>query len=290
MDAVRRKYHAKKEAAKWERRLDREGLGVVDIICERGGLNLHNSKSARGRKHAWLEGRLIGEHYQKGSSEYMSPSPYTAQAVESRFFDEGSVDMAAMAGHTLVTELGMIESDIERAEASEFYGESDHRESVLDALALSLTASRKEAELADRSRQTVLGFDKWGIPLKGDRRLMLTARQRNENRRAAERGLPPPHETNPFMTEVKVRNTDVVMRAPLRCDYFKKEQGLPCAHSDAGNGPLAIKDNPKQEPVSDRAEGENVRMSPLVPTLGYHPGRGPYEMSLMAAINSDITG
>lgn len=286
-----------RELAKWEKKLSNDGLGVIDVEA-RASTSYVERKL--GRKHAWLEGEEMGVHYEKGDPRYMSPSPLTVQAVETRmkFGDDG--DLSYVAGDRLLTDL-----EFEQDEAVfEFEGgsledlmleqfdESDYvdGESVIEQLAGSLTASRKEAELADRSRSTVLGLNQIGLPYRPTRNSPLNAKQRNENRRAGELGLPAPHQTNPYITVELVRDCDVVQRAPLRFDYFKKEQGLPCAHTDAGNGPLSIVEKAKPVFSSDRNDGEVLRMAPLVPTMYYYPGRSPFEMGRFAAANSDITG
>lgn len=63
----------------------------------------------------------------------------------------------------------------------------------------------------------------------------------------------------------------------------------PFAHTDAGNGPLAIVDMPAPETLSASVE-EVVRMSPIVDTIGYESGRSPFQLQARAAKNSDITG
>ena len=283
----------------WEATLEAEGLGVLDI--EREQMSTSSVLVKRGRKHAWLEGEMIGQHYKPGDPRYMSPSPLTAMATETRLMFDDAGDLSFVAGSKLLSELEINREDvkdlIEQSGSLEDLmvdqcGEDDYEsgESWMDQLAVSLVASRKEAELADRAKQTLRGLSDRGVVLKGTERLKTTAKQRNANRRALQEGRPLPYETNPFVDQAKVAPTDVVQRAPLRCDYFKKEQGLPCAHSDGGNGPLAIKDTPAPEPLADRVGGSTVRMSPLVPTMYYYPGRSPYEMGLFASQNSDITG
>ena len=78
------------------------------------------------------------------------------------------------------------------------------------------------------------------------------------------------------------------MAAP-RCDYFKLEQGLPCAHT-ATTGPLAIVDMPAPQLLSVEAEAISTCKEYVVDTIGYESGQSPFQRSRYAASNSDITG
>ena len=287
-----------RKAAQLEARLESEGLGVFDPSERSSGVNFHRSASARGRKHAYLEGRLMGTDWPHGSPERISPSPFTAQAVEFRMAIDNE-DLVFHAGNMLIQDLEIQRSNFERSadifgsledEMVEAFNENEdysYGESALDQLAWAMTATRKEAEIADRKRGTVLGLDAAGSP-RHPTQPRLTIKQKADNILARRAGKPEPHNKNPYFSG-EATKTSETRWAPLRCDYFKKEQGLPCAIKDGGNGPLSIKGMRKPEKVSDREE-EEVKMSPIVPTMYYHPGRGPYEMTLVAASNSDITG
>jgi hypothetical protein len=156
-------------------------------------------------------------------------------------------------------------------------------ETVLENLALSFLATQKEAELADRARSVSIPLDR-----KNRKRSIvnLTRQQRAENIRARQRGLPEPHSRNPFVSEPAVP----VAHAIPKCDFYMREQGVPCASNDAGSGPLSIVERPKSS--DSRVDDEPVRMSPVVDTEGYPSGRSPFQMSLARGgrQNSDITG
>lgn len=77
--------------------------------------------------------------------------------------------------------------------------------------------------------------------------------------------------------------------APVRCDYFKLEQGLPCAHT-ATTGPLSIVDMPAPQKLSVEAEAISTCKEYVVDTIGYEAGQSPFQRSRFAASNSDITG
>ena len=61
------------------------------------------------------------------------------------------------------------------------------------------------------------------------------------------------------------------------------------ATADAKSGPLNIVDRPKRD-YGNRPD--DIKMSPVVDTLGYLPGRGPYQLQIAqrGRGNSDITG
>jgi hypothetical protein len=77
--------------------------------------------------------------------------------------------------------------------------------------------------------------------------------------------------------------------ATPRCDYFKLEQGLPCAHT-ATTGPLSIVDMPAPQKLSVEAEAISTCKEYVVDTIGYEAGQSPFQRSRYAASNSDITG
>ena len=150
------------------------------------------------------------------------------------------------------------------------WDDDEDGDDVWDMLILSLTGSPKEAEIADRRRAAVFGLDSKGRPRGGKLR-----RQRGES-------------DEHFMSRVADRlgiSTEQMGPAytpwtPPKPDY---------ATSDAGGGPLAMVDRPKPDYGKPR---EDIRMSPVVDTLGYPPGRGPYQLLLAQGGrgNSDITG
>jgi hypothetical protein len=159
-------------------------------------------------------------------------------------------------------------------------------DTVLDCLATAVLATKKEAELADRARAFPLGLDSERKPRQPKIR-RLSRSERAANIRARQCGEPEPFSRNPYQDE----SPEAVQRAVPKCDFYMREQGIaPCAGNDAGSGPLSIVDRPK--PSSSRVDAEPVRMSPVVDTEGYPPGRSPFQMSLARGgrQNSDITG
>lgn len=151
------------------------------------------------------------------------------------------------------------------------WDDDEDADNAWDLMILSLTGSPKEAEIADRRRGAVYGLDDFGRPRSGKLR-----KQRRET-----------HEQ--FMERVAERlGMSTEQMGPL---YSPLPQRKPNhAHSDAGGGPLSVIDRPKRDYGSPREE--DVRMSPVVDTDGYLPGRGPYQLQLARGGrgNSDITG
>ena len=232
----------------WEQVLESEGLGVIDV--EQGSSTDH---IPRGKMR-----RLDQIINSPQPSAQMAISLYTADASETRSTFSWEVN-------------GIVGID------------GTGGETVLDCLALAFLATQKEAELADRARSV-------SIPLDGKNRkrssVNLSRKQRAENIRARQRGLPEPHSRNPFVSEPVAPEA----YATPKCEFYMREQGLPCASSDAGSGPLSIVERPKS--FSSRVDAEPVRMSPVVDTEGYLPGRSPFQQSLARGgrQNSDITG
>ena len=151
------------------------------------------------------------------------------------------------------------------------WDDDEDADNAWDLMILSLTGSPKEAEIADRRRGAVFGLDLKGRPRSGKLR-----KQRGET-----------HEQ--FMERVAERlGMSTEQMGPL---YSPLPQRKPDhAHTDAGGGPLSVIDRPKRDYGSPREE--DVRMSPVVDTDGYLPGRGPYQLQLARGGrgNSDITG
>lgn len=140
-----------------------------------------------------------------------------------------------------------------------------------DLMLLGFIATPKEAEIASRRRGAVFGLDDFGRPRSGKVYRKKGDTDEQYLQRVADRlGI----------------STDEM--GPL---YSPLPQSKPAhAHTDAGGGPLAVIDRPASNYGSPRDEG--VRMSPVVDTDGYLPGRSPYQMSISRSgrQNSDITG
>lgn len=232
----------------WEQVLESEGLGVIDVEHGSSTENIPRGKMRR------LD-QLINSPQ---PSAQMAISLYTADASETRSTFSWEVN-------------GIVGID------------GTGGETLLDCLALAFLATQKEAELADRARSVSIPLDRFN---RKRSTVNLTRKQRAENIRARQRGLPEPHCSNPFVSEPVAPKAFAIPK----CDFYMREQGLPCASSDAGSGPLSIVDRPK--PSHGQVDDEPVRMSPVVDTEGYLPGRSPFQMSLARGgiRNSDITG
>lgn len=232
----------------WEQVLESEGLGVIDVEHGSSTENIPRGKMRR------LD-QLINSPQ---PSAQMSQSLYTAVANETRSTFSWEVN-------------GIVGID------------GTGGDTVLDCLALAFLATQKEAELADRARSVSIPLDRFNRKRSS---VNLTRKQRAENIRARQRGLPEPHSSNPFVSEPVAP----VAHAIPKCEFYMREQGLPCASSDAGSGPLSIVERPKSS--GSRVDAEPVRMSPVVDTEGYLPGRSPFQQSLVRGgrQNSDITG
>lgn len=237
--------------AEWEAILESEGLGVIDIDRPYRGENLKHISG----KHKALDAKING--ITKGAQGFMTNSPVTARAVETRFVDPNEA-----------------QSDFDDG----LWDQEEIADNLWDALALSMTATRKEAELADRARGAVFGLDEKNRPRSGKVYRKRGESEADYRARVADRlGLE---------TELP----DDVEYAVEKPQFYNKERGLPCAHSDAVSGPLAIVDRPKPDrgqPLSD-----SLVMAPIVDTIGYPSGRSPYQISIsrMGIRNSDITG
>lgn len=143
-------------------------------------------------------------------------------------------------------------------------------DTMLDCMALACLATAKEAELADRQRASLFGLDVKGRPRSGKPRRQRDETDEQFNHRVAE--------------ALGMATEDM---GPL---YSPWTPPMPAhAHSYSGGGPLAIVDRPKRDYGKP---SEDVRMSPVVDTDGYPPGRGPYQLQLARGCrgNSDITG
>jgi hypothetical protein len=232
---------------KWDALLESEGLGIIEVDGPYKGTDLKQIKG----KWARLDAEI---NELQSPSEVMTNSPPTVKAVATRA------------------------ASVQRGQPRDFTSDGsqdveDSGENVWDCMALSVTASPKEAEIADRRRAAVAGLDKWGRPLG-----LKTKRVPGESKAAW-----------------RQRNHDRIIGeglakgpGPLLSDW--QPPMPPYAHTDAGNGPLSIKDQPGPDFGSAPRIDEPVRMSPVVDTMTYPPGRGPYQTSRYMATNSDITG
>ncbi len=237
--------------SEWEAILESEGLGVIQVDRPYRGENLKHISG----KHKALDAKING--ITKEAQGFMTNSPVTARAVETRFVDPDEAQSEFNDG---------------------LWDDDDVADNAWDALALSMTGTRKEAELADRARGAVFGLDKFNRPRSGK-----VYRKRGESdadykARVADR--------LGFDTDIP----DDIQYAVPKPDFYWKERGVPCAHSDAGTGPEAIIERPK--PDYGRPYDESIVMAPVVDTIGYPSGRSPYQVSIsrMGIRNSDITG
>ena len=244
---------------KWEARLESEGLGVIEV--DDGYFKGVSGAKKSSRKWARLEAKLNGIKYRSAAS--MKTSPPTADAKGTTFYNGRS-------------------KEPKRA--------FDDTDAQWEALMLKLVASAKEAEIADRARGSVCGLD--------DRH-----RPRGLRIKRKHRELPRDHRERMYRHILGDSAKDG--EGPSFSEWVS-QQMPPYAHSDAGNGPLSIVDveepaykwvasceaNWALEPEETQAEtkAEEIRMSPIVDTMTYPPGRGPYQTSLIVQSNSDITG
>jgi hypothetical protein len=230
-------------AENWETLLKSEGLGVIEISTEWAGVG-----GARRPKSKWA--RLDAEFNNlQNRSEFMTESPETAKGVETR-------PSGKQGG--MPDDMG--------------YGE-EFGDDVWDDLALSLTATSREAAIADRRRGSICGLDHEFriVPLKPRRK------HREPGKVWRQRIL------DHILGDYAAKGD-----GPLRSDW--RPPMPPYAHTDAGNGPLSIVDQPAPDFGSAPRIDEPVRMSPIVDTMTYPPGRGPYQTGRYMATNSDITG
>jgi len=233
----------------WEALLEAEGLGVIDVADHWHGTGVKHIKG----KHKRLDAMLNDPD----PSGRMSNSPVTARAVETRFANAEDE-----------------QSDFDDG----LWDDDEVADNAWDALALSMTATPKEAELADRARGALYGLDDKNRPRSGKVYRKRGESDESYNARVAERlGL-----------DSKV--PDDIEYATPKPEFYMRERGVPCAHSDAGSGPLAIVDRPK--PDRGQPEDDSIVMAPVVDTIGYPSGRSPYQVSIsrMGIRNSDITG
>jgi hypothetical protein len=227
----------------WNNLLESEGLGVIEVEGHYQGVG-----GARRPKDKWA--RLDAKvNDLQNRAEFMTESPETAKGVETR-------PNAKQGG--IPDDMG--------------YGE-EYGDDVWDDLALSMTATSKEAEIADRRRASICGLDDRNRP----QGLALKRKHREPGKVWRQR-----------IRDHILGDYAAKGNGPLRSDW--RPPMPPHAHTDAGNGPLSIVDQPGPDFGPAPRIDEPVRMSPVVDTMTYPPGRGPYQTSRYKATNSDITG
>jgi hypothetical protein len=150
------------------------------------------------------------------------------------------------------------------------WDDDEDADNAWDLMILSLTGSPKEAEIADRRRAAVFGLDAKGRPRSGKLRKQRGETLEQFRARVADRLGISTDDMGPLYSPLPRRKPDH-------------------AHTDAGGGPLSMVDRPDADYGKPR---EDIRMSPVVDTDGYLPGRGPYQLQLARGGrgNSDITG
>ncbi len=248
-----------KTQREWDEFLEADGLGVIDVAPPFQGADYNHIKGK------WR--RLEAELNEVDNPKlYMEESPKTVNATETSCY-EGSKPPRGW-----------------NSEDPDTFGDS-----VWDNLIKSFSASPQEAKVADRRRGAIIGLDHENRPV----RLKIKRKHREPGKVWRRRIL------NHILS-----NTATDEDGPAFSHYRSAQP--PYAHSFGGNGPLSIVDEDKPayqwvasceanwalEPDDDGAETktEEIRMSPVVDTLGYLPGRGPYQTSLITQNNSDITG
>lgn len=247
----------------WNTRLEAEGLGVIDPRRNWDDAS-KDIKHIKG-KHKRLDAAINA--IESEADAFMTNSPVTARAVETRHLSADDVQFDLDDG------LHDIDEDAD---------------SAWDLMMISFIATPKEAEIAGRARSSALGLDS-RLCVKKPKIRRRTKAQKAANIRARQRGLPEPYPLNPYVAVREDVDGDACYAVP-RPQLHLGDSGLPCASSDAGSGPLAVVDRPKPDYGSPR--DESIKPSPVVDTLGYAPGRSPFQLSLAqrgARRNSDIT-
>ena len=147
-------------------------------------------------------------------------------------------------------------------------------EGAWERLMLSLTATELEARLADRERATVAGLDNFGRPA------ALKVRRKPGMSKAEWLAL----------TQERIIGDVPSGTGPVASEW--EPPTAPYAIRDAGNGPLSIKDPIAGPSEIGGSRDDDVSDYPtkVVDTHTYLPGRSPFQMSRIAASNSDITG
>ena len=243
----------------WDSILERDGLGVLRVDEPYKSVDIKQIKGKWARLDASING------IEPGTAAVMTNSPETARGV-------GTRSPSAFNSMEPYTD-----------ENGDYLGDT-----VWENLILAHTGTPKEAEIADRARGTICGLDDFGRP-KG---LKLPRKQREPGKEWRKRIC------RHILGEVAMGE------GPAYSKY--QPTPPPYATRDGGNGPLSIKDLPKPKyewvwSSPDKWDDEEddgyvppaaepVRMSPVVDTMTYPPGRGPYQISMIAQSNSDITG
>ena len=240
----------------YESQLQAEGLGELDIDVERRNVN----SSMQHIVGKWRRLDVQINSIDPSSAGVMSISPLTAEATATRVTFSDDVQN----GHG---EGGDDDGDYDDG----LHDDESLGDNPWDSLTLGFIATPKEAEIANRLRGAVYGLDKWGRPISGK-----VYRKRGESKaeyasRVAERLQGSTNDDGPLFSVL----------FPCLAPY---------ATSDAGNGPLSYKGPQRPDPLPAPDTDEPVRMSPVVDTLGYLPGRSPFQMSRITQNNSDITG
>lgn len=247
-----------KNAEYWEQILENEGLGVIKVDEPYKGVDIKHIKG----KWARLDAEING--IKPGSAGVMTNSPVTARGTDSR--------------------------ETNRKHGEPYYTDDGYLgDNVWDNLILAHTGTAKEAEIADRARGAVCGLD---------------AKNRVRSLKIPRKHREPGKE---WRKRIHRHILGEVAMGPGPAYSKYQPTPPPYAHSDAGNGPLSIVDieepaykwvpsceaNWALEP-DDSAEAaakpDQVRMAPIVDTMYYPSGRGPYQMSRIMQSNSDITG
>lgn len=242
----------------YESQLQAEGLGELDIDVERRNVN----SSMQHIVGKWRRLDVQINSIDPNSAAVMSISPLTAEATATRVTFSDDVQN----GHG---EGGDDDSDYDDG----LHDDESLGDNPWDSLTLGFIATPKEAEIADRARASLTGLDKKGRPAG----FSLARKHREPGKVWRER-----------------------IRKHILGDCSTNDDGplfsvlltflAPYATSDAGNGPLSYKGPQRPDPLTAPVTDEPVRMSPVVDTLGYLPGRSPFQMSRITQNNSDITG
>ena len=238
------------EQAKWDALLESEGLGIIDIEQD----NTLNMRDMWAGKYQRLDARLNGVDNARIMPSGNMP---TARGSESR--------------HTFAEDVQRTYDGFDDDTSTKVTQGIEMGYNVMESLALSMTGTAKESEIAQRARSAIIGLDDNGRV----RGLRVKRKPREPGKVWRKRML------EHIIGENPVDGPRFSHWTPPKPAY---------AHSDAGNGPLAIKDNPAPERAYSAPDHDDVRMSPVVDTLGYLPGRSPFQMSQFTSQNSDITG
>ena len=164
------------EQQKWDDILEAEGLGVIEVDGPYQGTNLKHIKGKWARLDAEINNL-------QSKSEVMTNSPQTARGFATRSAgnsDDAGGHMSGFGDDDYLTgNLRMVTEDYDDG-LSDFETLGDD---LWDSMALAVTASPKEAEIADRRRASVSGLDKWGRPNQPEAQAQARARARQRGAR-----------------------------------------------------------------------------------------------------------